>query len=94
MFKNNILCKLKNIYFLHLISDSGKFRFWFSVFGFRFLAKTKKLNDTETETEMQIETEILAETDTKTESFRSLVTIRGRHVWSDLETLLRYSTNL
>ncbi len=72
--KKNIFFKLKKIlFFLHLISDNGKFRFRFSVrFWTEISAETERLNDTKTETEMHTETEISAEIDTETESFRSL----------------------
>jgi len=47
-------------------------KFWFSVpFRTKISAETERCNDTETE--MHIKTKILAETDTETEIFRSLV---------------------
>ena len=74
MFEKKYFLQVKNKYFLHLISDNGKFRFRFSVrFWTEISAETERLNDTETETEIHTETEISAETDTETKSFRSLV---------------------
>ncbi len=37
------------------------------------MAETERWNDTETKTEMHTDTEIVAKTDTKTESFRTLI---------------------